>query len=118
MAVACWQQRAVTVERWHGKGWTPVGVSGLLLRANCRPDPKTRVLTPPALAHGCITLAPRKTFRSQPWLGTLGDAQCACERCRPARPGTYRYLGQSCGDRKSRIYSAVFRVLAPSATRK
>lgn len=90
-------RRAITVERWTGKGWKPLApaAAGLLLRADCKPD-AAGVITPDKLASGCVAIGPRATFRSQPWLGTHGDAQCACERCAKVAPGTYRYSGSLC----------------------
>lgn len=107
-------QRAVTVERWLANRWQPLSTpaSGLLLRQDCRPDPRTRVINTRALVEGCITLAPRSTFRSQPWMGTMGDAQCICERCVQVPPGTYRYRGRLCG-KPDAIYSAPFRLRRP-----
>jgi hypothetical protein len=91
-------QRAVVVERWQGSAWQVVtAVSGLLLRADCRPDPKTRVINTPALLGGCLVIGPRTTYSAPPWLGTVGDAQCVCERCVGVAPGLYRYRGRLCG---------------------
>ncbi|MCC6751575.1 MAG: hypothetical protein IT371_28245 [Deltaproteobacteria bacterium] len=90
-------RRGVTVERWTGRGWVPLSPPvALYLRPDCKPDPKSKVLVPTDLGEQCLVVPPRGRFASQPWLGTLGDAQCACERCVPAPAGLYRFRGRAC----------------------
>ena len=47
-------------------------------------------------ADGCVTLVPGAAFHPPAWLGTHGDGQCACERCRQVAPGTYRFVVRAC----------------------
>lgn len=97
-------RRAIAVERWTGKGWKALAPAAeeLLLRTDCKPD-ANGVIIPDRLAKGCVTIPPRATFRSQPWLGTHGHAQCACERCVKVAPGTYRYVGSLCPGAKHKL---------------
>ncbi len=75
---------AVTVQRLDGEAW--VDRARLELRFSCT-DPVT----------DCVTLAPGAVYLPPPWLGMVGDAQCDCDRCAPAEPGTYRFVVRSCG---------------------
>lgn len=76
--------RTVRVERQTDGGWDAVDVE-LSLRYSCEDE-----------AMECVTLAPGATYLPPPWLGTIGQAQCECERCAAAEPGTYRFVLQSC----------------------
>lgn len=52
-------------------------------------------------APECVELAPGAELRPPAWLGTLGDAQCDCERCADAPAGTYRFVVTTCdGDHR------------------
>lgn len=82
-------RRAVTLERRVGKLWEAQNHAPLFLRTECAVV--GGVLEPGATLTGCITLQPHTTFTSMPWLATVGDAQCVCERCAWAPHGTYRY---------------------------
>jgi hypothetical protein len=75
----------LVLERRSGSAWENAGAS-IELRDSCE-----------VAAERCITLAPGAVFLPPEWLGTIGDAQCACERCVPAETGTYRFRAQSCG---------------------
>lgn len=72
--------------RGEGGRFEPVRSVQLALRAGCD--------TPPP---ECLELAPGAALHPPAWLGTEGDAQCGCERCTPAEPGTYRFVARSCG---------------------
>lgn len=77
--------RGLSVQRRaEGVAWSEVGAS-LDLRYSCEDE-----------APECVTLAPGAAYLPPPWLGTLGDAQCACERCAAAEAGTYRFVVRSC----------------------
>lgn len=78
--------RGLTLERRQGREWSAVDAVDLALRFSCEDE-----------AAECVTLAPGAVFIPPPWLGTLGDAQCACEGCEDAEPGTYRFVARSCG---------------------
>lgn len=75
----------LSLERRRGEDWSPVDGAALALRYDCA-----------SAAPECVTLAPGAVFIPPAWLGTIGDAQCACERCVPAEEGTYRFVARSC----------------------
>ena len=74
---------AVRLERHAGDAWTsqPI-VFGL--RARCG-----------EAVPECVTLAPGAELLPPAWLGTVGDAQCDCDRCAPAE-GELRFVLESC----------------------
>lgn len=76
---------AVVLQRRSGEGFEDVEGVSLDLRFTCEDEPPE-----------CVTLAPGAVYLPPPWLGTIGDAQCACEECGPAPAGTYRFVVQSC----------------------
>lgn len=70
-----------------GGGFAPVdGIGALTLRSDCETD-----------APACVELAPGAALYPPSWLGTRGDAQCACERCTAVPPGRHRFVVTSCG---------------------
>lgn len=48
--------------------------------------------TPPE----CVTIKPSQTLTPPNWFGTIGDAQCACDKCAPVPSGLYRFVVTSC----------------------
>lgn len=74
---------AVKLERREGSTWREQSAS-FSLRASC--DER---------AADCVALAPGAELLPPKWLGTIGDAQCACERCVPAR-GEVRFVIETC----------------------
>ena len=75
--------------------------SALTLRYDCAHE-----------ADACVTLAPGAELLPPEWLGTSGDMQCACERCVPVEPGSYRLVVTSC-DGAHRVESNTFALPAP-----
>ncbi|WP_157068705.1 hypothetical protein [Sandaracinus amylolyticus] len=77
----------LVLERASDDGrFTRVDPVELALRPSCERE-----------APACVELAPGAALHPPAWLGTMGDAQCACDRCAPAEPGTYRFVATSCG---------------------
>ncbi|UJR83818.1 hypothetical protein [Sandaracinus amylolyticus] len=77
----------LVLERASSEGrFARVDATELALRPSCEREAPT-----------CVELAPGAALHPPAWLGTTGDAQCACERCVPAEPGTYRFVATSCG---------------------
>jgi hypothetical protein len=90
---------AVVVEVQRGGAFERAGdVGAITLRPSCD-----------ATAPRCTTLVPGAELFPPDWLGTFGDAQCACEECFPAPAGTYRVAVLSCDGRR-RYVSAPFAV--------
>jgi hypothetical protein len=87
--------RRVVIEQREGETFRPVG--NLALRDSCNGS----------VPDGCVTLVPGAELRPPEWLGLLGDAQCACERCAAAPAGVYRFVATSC-DGAHRVESAPF----------
>ena len=76
----------VRVERELEGAWSALGdVGPISLRMDCAHE-----------AVECVALVPGAELHPPEWLGTIGDAQCACERCVPAEPGRYRFVIESC----------------------
>jgi len=77
---------AMSVEREQGGSWSPVaGLGSITVRPSCE-----------VAAPACTTLAPGAELFPPDWLGTTGDAQCACEACVPVEHGSYRFVVSSC----------------------
>jgi hypothetical protein len=70
----------------------------LALRDDCEHD-----------APECRELLPGGALHPPPWLGTIGDAQCACDRCADAEPGSYAIVVTTC-DGAHRLSSPPFAV--------
>ena len=88
--------KALVVETAHGSSWSELqGVGELALRSDCQ-----------TAAPACLTLVSGATLEPPAWLGTVGDAQCACERCGPAPVGRYRFVAHTCSG--ARIEGAPF----------
>jgi hypothetical protein len=47
-------------------------------------------------APECVTLVAGAVLFPPPWFGTVGHAQCACERCVPVESGRYRFVVHTC----------------------
>jgi len=75
----------VALQVRDGDAWSDVDEVDLRLRYSCEDE-----------VPECVTLAPGGTYLPPPWLGVLGDAQCACERCVAAPAGEYRFVVRSC----------------------
>lgn len=74
---------SVQLERRTERGWESLPLD-FGLRATCdQPVPE------------CVSLVPGAELLPPRWLGTQGDAQCACERC-VAVTGELRFVVQSC----------------------
>ena len=76
---------AITLEAQRGDAWEALEGTALTTRADCQHEP----------VH-CQELAPGAALQPPAWLGTIGDAQCACERCGAAPAGTYRFVVRTC----------------------
>lgn len=76
---------SIELQRLAGDTWSDMARVHLDLRYSCDDE-----------AAECVTLAPGATYLPPEWLGTIGDSQCACERCAPAEAGTYRFVVRSC----------------------
>lgn len=82
---------ALTLEHESGGRFVPLeGMGRVTLRGSCT-----------AAAPRCVTLAPGAEIFPPDWLGTTGDAQCACEECAPAPAGRYRFVARSCDGAKT-----------------
>ena len=82
---------ALGLERESGGRFAPLeGLGRVTLRGSCT-----------AAAPRCVTLAPGAEIFPPDWLGTTGDAQCACEGCAPAPAGRYRFVAKSCDGSKT-----------------
>lgn len=82
---------ALVIERDVGGRFAPLeGLGRVTLRSSCE-----------APAPRCVTLAPGAEIFPPDWLGTTGDAQCACEECGPAPAGRYRVVAKSCDGAKT-----------------
>ncbi len=89
-------RREIQVERLVAGAWQPLSVANLTLRPSCAIGPDHVLVDAPP----CVALAPGATRTVPPWLVTVGDGQCVCERCGAAPPGPYRYVLHACsGDR-------------------
>lgn len=76
----------MSVEREQSGSWSPVvGLGSITVRPSCEVE-----------ARACTTLAPGAELFPPDWLGTSGDAQCACEACVPVEHGRYRFVVSSC----------------------
>ena len=92
-------KRGIRVERWEIRRWVPLSptASGLLLRRSCQTPPGK---TAPKDSD-CLMIPSHQRFDGQPWLGTHGHAQCACDKCVPVSPGLYRFVGEYCAGTKT-----------------
>jgi hypothetical protein len=99
------------VERREGDKWVALvpPAEGLYLRPGCKPDPASGVLNPEGIEKSVVSIKPKSTYRSAPWLGVHGQAQCLCERCVPVGPGVYRYVAKMADSGKS-LFGKPFRV--------
>ncbi|MBX3269940.1 MAG: hypothetical protein KF729_06745 [Sandaracinaceae bacterium] len=75
----------LALQHRDGGRWAPLASVSLDLRYSCEDR-----------APECVTLAPGASYLPPRWLGMIGDAQCACERCTAAPGGEYRFVVQSC----------------------
>lgn len=90
---------AVKLEARDGDGWADVPLA-FSLRSSCD-----------APAPTCLELAPGGELVPPAWLGTRGDAQCACDRCVSVE-GEVRFVIESCapeGHAPHRVESAPIR---------
>jgi len=89
----------VRLERRGSNGWEDVALD-FGLRASCeQPVPE------------CVSLVPGAELLPPKWLGTQGDAQCACERCTSVT-GELRFVVETCapeGHTPHRIEGEPFR---------
>lgn len=77
---------AMSIEREQGGSWSAVvGLGAITVRPSCEVE-----------APQCTTLAPGAELFPPDWLGTTGDAQCACEACVPVEHGVYRFVVSNC----------------------
>jgi len=76
---------AITLEAQRGDAWEALEGTALTTRADCQHQPVP-----------CQELAPGAALQPPAWLGTIGDAQCACERCGAVPEGTYRFVARTC----------------------
>jgi hypothetical protein len=81
----------LALEHESGGRFVPLeGMGRVTLRGSCA-----------SAAPRCVTLAPGAEIFPPDWLGTTGDAQCACEACAPAPAGRYRFVARSCDGAKT-----------------
>lgn len=81
-----------------GGAFSEVANVRLDLRADCESQ-----------APECIELIAGAALEPPDWLGTTGDAQCACEGCAAVEPGEYRFVATSC-DGAHRVAGEPFRI--------
>ncbi|MFO0553802.1 MAG: hypothetical protein U0271_35790 [Polyangiaceae bacterium] len=88
-------RRHLDVERASAGGWSRVTEIGdIWLRESCADH--NGVMFWEGGADECVELRPSQRYDSAPWMGTIGDAQCACEECGPAPHGRYRFVAHEC----------------------
>ncbi|MFH1468514.1 MAG: hypothetical protein ABIO70_29255 [Pseudomonadota bacterium] len=91
-------RRSLRLERQEEGGFTDLTATGevgaIWVRTGC--EPRDGVVFWAGGDEECVTVAAGGTIEIAPWLGTLGDAQCICERCVTAPPGTYRLSARAC----------------------
>jgi hypothetical protein len=88
-------RRALRVEREQAGRWSRVTeVGALWLRGDCQPV--GGAIYWPGGAEECIDVPSGQRLEAPPWTGDIGDAQCACEKCRPAPAGRYRFVAEGC----------------------
>ena len=86
-------RRALVLERLDGSSWHRVeDVGAVWLRDSCAPHGDAVFWANGA--DECVDF--HTPFRAPAWLGTIGDAQCVCEKCVPAPAGTYRWVAHEC----------------------
>jgi hypothetical protein len=89
----------VRLERRGERGWEDVALD-FGLRGSCeQPTPE------------CVSLVPGAELLPPRWLGTRGDAQCACDRCTTVT-GELRFVVETCapeGHAPHRVESEPFR---------
>jgi hypothetical protein len=89
-------RRALRLDREEGAAFVPfAGVEAIWIRPDC--EVRDGVVFWAGGGDECVTVAPGETFEAPAWFGTIGDAQCACERCVPAPSGRYRLSARACG---------------------
>jgi hypothetical protein len=89
---------AVVVEMQREKGWVPLPISNLFLRASCqRTD-----------APDCVDLAHGASLEMVPWTGRLCLSQCMthCRLDGAEEPGAYRFVVSSCEGTQTFVSSA------------
>jgi len=87
--------RALSIEQLDGDEWVELEAVGeVWVRTAC--SPVDGVLYPEGQGHQCFELPARTQLEVSPWLGTFGDAQCACEQCERVPAGRYRIVAHGC----------------------
>jgi hypothetical protein len=94
--------RVVTVETENEGHWSPVGAEALYLRDRCTTSTGA-IFEPPT----CVDVLASSSFIAAGWNDTIGESQCLCEECGPAKRGRYRFVVTSC-DGAKRFESAPF----------
>jgi hypothetical protein len=94
--------RSLVIVEVLERGWRRIPAESVYLRPSCPPDGAA-----PADPPRCVEVAPHSTLRAAPWTHSVGDAQCACDGCRPAGPGRYRFVVETC-DANARLESEPF----------
>lgn len=85
--------RELQVEQEADDEWIALeSVGELWIRGSC----SSETTESQAQGHQCLTIEPLTSYEVPPWLGTLGDAQCICERCVPVPAGRYRIVASGC----------------------
>ncbi len=88
-------RRALVIEQEREEEWFELmAVGAFWLRESCAAV--DGVLYPEGMADDCVTLEANTGVEVQPWNGSVGDAQCACERCARVPAGRYRVVLQDC----------------------
>ncbi len=96
-------RRVLAVEQETSDGWVALEAIGdLWIREECVAT--DGVLFPEGQRDRCLELAATTQIEVPPWLGTFGDAQCACERCAHVPAARYRIVAETCSG--ERIESA------------
>lgn len=87
--------RGLAIEQLDGDEWVELEAVGeVWIRPSCAPIDD--VLFPEGMGDQCFRIAALTQIEVMPWLGTFGDAQCACEQCAQVPAGRYRVVASGC----------------------
>lgn len=88
-------RRNLRIEQLRDEEWFMLeGVGSIWIRDDC--DPIEGVVYPTGMGVECMDLPAETVIEVEPWLGMVGDAQCACEACAPVPDGRYRVVLLDC----------------------
>ena len=88
-------RRALRIEQEREGEWHELmAVGAFWLRENCTAI--DGVLYPETMAEDCVSVEANLGVEVRPWNGSVGDAQCICERCARVPAGRYRVVLRDC----------------------